>query len=453
MAGEVVDLAALPRAGRFKRHYAGILQATVARFFGCTVVVSDRPLGALRRRHRLDLATDPRPQVYMLGGGAAAVVARVRGTEGPEGRCALVLSGREFGHLAPVLQALGAALTRALSRGYAARFDLSPDAFGDGLIRNTIAMHYARRRYDYRHVAHLLELFGKLAGATFEGHPFTTGLILTWAAQGYAGAAGLARQAEFFPLRQARRLGPDTELDKRFWYLADGQGAFFLCERALRVAGLAVLAARQRGLHSFVDDYSLGRTLRAGDVAFRVTGPAEFAVTGADGLDFTYKESAWRLRDLPGFAAVVRARLPVADTALAPALLSYALALARRRISALIWVPDDRHALRRFLLPGTRHRLLARIAGNGRRLSLLEPDHAPAVLRLLTSDGVTVIAAGGQILSYGGIVDIGQVDPDGVTGTGEAVAELLGRHGLAVKVSQDGTVAVHHGGVAGPLLL
>ena len=38
------------------------------------------------------------------------------------------------------------------------------------------------------------------------------------------------------------------------------------------------------------------------------------------------------------------------------------------------------------------------------------------------------------------IVDIGQVDPDGVTGTGAAVAELLGRSGLAVKVSQDGTV-------------
>ncbi len=75
------------------------------------------------------------------------------------------------------------------------------------------------------------------------------------------------------------------------------------------------------------------------------------------------------------------------------------------------------------------------------------------MLRLLTSDGVAVVAPGGAILSYGGIVDIGQVDPAGVTGTGEAVAALLGRHGLAVKVSQDGTVAVHHGGVAGPLLL
>jgi hypothetical protein len=364
-----------------------------------------------------------------------------------------VLRGRAFGHLTPVLQALGAALTRALSRGYAARFDVSPDAFGDGLVRNAIAMHYARRRYDYRHVAHLLDLFGKLAGATFEGQPFTTGLILTWAAYGYAGEAAAAREAEYFPLRQVRQLGPGTEHDKRFWYLADGQGAFFLCERALRVAGLVILVARQRGLHSFVADYGLGRTLRNGDVAFRVTGPAEFAVTGADGLDFTYKESAWRLRDLPGFTAVVRAHIPAAHPSLASALLSYALALARRRSSALIWVPDSRRALRRSLLAGTRHQLTARVAGTGRRLSLLEPDHAAVVLRLLTSDGVTVVAPGGAIFSYGGIVDIGQIDPDGVTGTGEAVAELLGRHGLAVKVSQDGAVAVHHGGVAGPLLL
>lgn len=450
MSFDVVDLAGLPRAGRFKRHYAATLAATVARFLGCAVEVSDRPLRALRRRHGLDLASDPRRQVYALRGGAAAVVARVRGGEGPEGRCALVLGGREFGHLTPVLQALGVALTRALSRGYAARFDVSPDAFGDGLIRNAIAMHYARRRYDYRHVAHLLDLFGKLAGATFEGEHFTSGLILTWAAQGYAGAA---RDAAFLPLRRARRLGPGAEIDKRFWYLADGQGAFFLCERALRVAGLVVLAAQQRGLHSFVDDYSLRRTLRAGDVAFRVSGPAEFAVTGADGFDFTYKESAWRLRDLPGFAALARARLPGADAALADALLSYALALARRRSSALIWVPDDRRPLRRYLLSGTHHRLTAGAAGGGRRLSLLEPAHAPAVLRLLTSDGVTVVAPGGAILSYGGIVDSGQVAPDGVTGTGEAVAALLGAHGLAVKVSQDGNVAVHHGSPAGPLLL
>lgn len=453
MAEDLVDLAALPRAGRFRRHHAGILRATVARFLGCAVVVSDRPVAALRRRHGLDLLADPRRQVYALGGGAAAVVARVRGADGPEGRCALVLGGRDFGHLTPVLQALGAALTRALSRGYAARFDVSPDTFGDGLIRTAIAMHYARRRYDYRHVAHLLDLFGKLAGATFEGRPFTTGLILTWAARGYANHTGLARDAEFLPLREARRLGPGAEPDKRFWYLVDGQAAFFLSERALRVAGLVVLAARQRALHDFVEDYALGRTLRDGDVVFRVTGPAEIAVTGADGLDFTYKESAWRLRDLPGFAAAVRARLPRADAALAPALLAYALALARRRASALVWVPDSRAPLRRYLLPGTRHRLTARVAGGGRRLTILEPAHAPAVLRLLTSDGVTVLAPSGAILYYGAIVDSGRVAPAGVTGTGEAVAALLGGHRLAVKVSQDGTIVVHHGAPAGPLLL
>ena len=209
------------------------------------------------------------------------------------------------------------------------------------------------------------------------------------------------------------------------------------------MAGLVIVAPRQRGLHSFVEDYTLGRTIRDGDVIFRVSGPAEYAVTGADGLDFTYKERAWRLRDRPGFAAAARARAPAAAAALAPALLSYALALARRRSSALVWVPNDRRALRRYLLPGTRHRLTAGAAGGGRRLSLLEPDHAPAALRLLTSDGVTVVAPGGAILAYGGIVDSGQVAPDGVSGTGEAVAELLGHHGLALKVSQDGTVAVH----------
>ena len=92
MAGDLVDLAALPRAGRFKRHHTGILRATVPRFLGCAVEVSDRPIAALRRRFGIALAANPRHQVYALGGGTA-MVARVRMEEGPEGRCALVLAG------------------------------------------------------------------------------------------------------------------------------------------------------------------------------------------------------------------------------------------------------------------------------------------------------------------------------------------------------------------------
>ena len=56
--------------------------------------------------------------------------------------------------------------------------------------------------------------------------------------------------------------------------------------------------------------------------------------------------------------------------------------------------------------------------------------------RILSSDGVTVIANDGKILSHGAIVNLGEVVAKGQVGTGESAAKLLSQNGISIKISQ-----------------
>lgn len=46
------------------------------------------------------------------------------------------------------------------------------------------------------------------------------------------------------------------------------------------------------------------------------------------------------------------------------------------------------------------------------------------------------------MLHYGCIVDMKNLEIKGVKGTGESAAEVLGKNGIAFKISQDGTIKV-----------
>ena len=72
-----------------------------------------------------------------------------------------------------------------------------------------------------------------------------------------------------------------------------------------------------------------------------------------------------------------------------------------------------------------------------------EKRHANLIIRLLSSDGVTIIDKQGHLQYYGCIVDLTKVKVRGAKGTGESAAKLLSRNGGAIKISRDGSITLH----------
>ena len=306
---------------------------------------------------------------------------------------------------------------------------------GDGLIELTVAKYLAGDAPTEAAVLLLLELFAKLRSATFEGESFTTGLVFVDSPEVVAARTDGAVS----PLTHPVDLYHARGIDKRFWYMVDGRGTYYLCDHGLRIA------------HAFAVPHGTGstrhwleQTLGAGSALFRVTSRSEFSVSTPDGLDFSYHNDTWRLRDYRAIYGAVLNRIPVSRDVL-DALLPFVLKLSTRHLSALVWLPDD-GALDEVYCK-TKNSLLTE------PVSLFDARRRSFLLRQLASDGATIIDTSGDVLHYGCIVDTGREAVSGVYGTGELTARHLSRHGVAIKVSRDGQVQIYTDPDAPALLL
>lgn len=296
---------------------------------------------------------------------------------------------------------------------------------GDGLIGLAVAKYLAEDAPTEAAVLFLLELFSKLRSATFEGESFTTGLLFVRSTDDVATRSGGA----LAPLERPLALYDAHGIDKRFWFMVDGRGTYYVCDRSLGVShGFAVPpgsgAARQW----------LEHRLSAGEALFRVTSRSEFCVSTPDGLDFSYHNDTWRLRDYRAIYGAVMGRVACSREFL-DALLPFVLKLSNRHTSALVWIPSADGVEHVHLK--TQNRLLTE------PLSLFDPARRSFLLRQLASDGATIIDTSGTVLHYGCIVDNGRESVQGVYGTGELTARHLSRHGVAIKISRDGQVQIY----------
>ena len=306
---------------------------------------------------------------------------------------------------------------------------------GDGLVGLTVAKYLAEDAPTEAAVLHLLDLFAKLRSATFEGEPFTTGLLFVPSAE----TAAARSDGVICPLTHPSVLYHAHGLDKRFWFMVDGRGTFYVCDRALRVGHAYAVPAGSGSPRQWLE-----HTLGAGSALFRVTSRSEFCVSTPDGLDFSYHNDTWRLRDFRAIYGAVMSRIACSREVL-DALLPFVLRLSNRHTSALVWLPAEGGVEQVHLK--AKNRLLTE------PLSLFDARRKSFLMRQLASDGATIIDPSGEVLHYGCIVDTGRESVQGVYGTGELTARHLSRHGVAIKISRDGQVQIYTDPDAPALLL
>ncbi|MEP0545487.1 MAG: hypothetical protein ABJF88_00995 [Rhodothermales bacterium] len=337
---------------------------------------------------------------------------------------ALRLRKPRIADTARVFDAFAEAMRVGVAESRRRGFTDATRTLGDGLIGLAVAGYLAEDAYAEAAVLYLLDLFGKLRSATFEGEPFTTGLLFVGSSGAHA-----EREPTATPLTRPLALYDAQGIDKRFWFMVDGRGTYYVCDRSLRVSHAFAVPPGSGAARQWLE-----HRLSAGEALFRVTSRSEFCVSTPDGLDFSYHNDTWRLRDYRAIYGAVIGRLGCSRTFL-DALLPFVLKLSNRHLSALVWIPAE-GGLERVHLK-TRNRLLTE------PVSLFDAARRSFLTRQLTSDGATIIATTGDVLGYGCIVDTGREAIQGVYGTGELTARHLSRFGVAIKVSRDGQVQIY----------
>lgn len=438
-----LDFKHFPNSLRFRFTGLPVLAPVVSGFFGCHLEYIDKPTEVLIRRYGINIQDNLLRSSYIIDDETAIVLGRIMEGRLVRSAFAIELTNGRFKNMSRLLNLFGKALGMTLSLSCRDKFYDASLRFGDALIKLAIAETVAEGFYGPRKVIHLIELFHKLASSTFEGRQFTTGLILSKSLFAYAGAGGSFRYGDLFRLEKPIRLRPGIAVDKRFWYLVDGQTSFLMCEKNLRVPSMFVLVEDGQKPASFTDAYTLSQTLQGGDALFRVISNAEFSITTSDGLDFSYKENSWRVRDLMSFIEIISTRLDISSE-IAERLLFYALYLSRRRLSSIIWIPLNIEEIERYVI--TQNKLTQQ------PLSIKEEYLSPTVTRLLSSDGVTIIDLSGNVHSFGCIVDSSKINVSGIKGTGESVARYLSNNGIALKISQDGNIKIFSGNSRPPTI-
>lgn len=428
----MIDFKHIPGARQFELLALPYLRGSVQGFFGGSVKYDSQPISAIQHQHQIDITENPSRGVYLLSNGSGAVLlGKVLEGEGVKAAFSLQIQDTSLSGLERFLNVFEAALATTLSHSAIHHFANKPHQFGDELIELAISKSFSRGYYDHRKFQQLIDVFHKLSTTRFEGRNFTTGLVLTRSFYAFAQKKNHTREGTLFPLTTTRKLSSVDQIEKRFWYLADGQTSYFLAKPSLEVSDVFMTHANRQSLQSFVDDYTLSKTVMGGDALFRVTSQAEFSITDSNGIEFNFKEGRWRVRNLLEIARLIKVSLGV-DEAFVQSFLFYVFYLSRRRLSSILWVPTDVKEAEALLLSKNQFTTTP--------FSLTNDRHTQTLIRLLSSDGAAIFSTDGTLLSFGSVVDTSKVEISGMKGTGESVSALLGRNGVAVKVSQDGTI-------------
>lgn len=304
--------------------------------------------------------------------------------------------------------------------------------FGENLAKIIVSNCISTRKYDGIKFAHLIEKMEQMASSTFEGEFFPTGVIV---------CSDLTKYKDnYFEFRTPRDI--DT-LDKREWFLANGRETFFLLDSNTNSKGIyrKSISSLSDYVGRFFDDYYLTSDLKTPDFIVRAIGPNEISVSDSDGKEFVKIENIWRYRHHKNITQFMVEQLGI-EYKVSYAILLYILKCSRNHISSILWMPKD-----------CSEEAIGKLTMNNRvkiwnsELNIMNESHQVLIEKILASDGAVVIDGNGKIIFESVFANMNGDSSSAVklAGSGETAARLLSQNGVAVKISQDGTIKIFYG--------
>jgi len=425
------DIIKYQRFKILKKYGLDLLKESIEGFFDCKTIFLFEPVKQAKRKFNINIMENPKRGCYQVDEDTFFIFARVIESATLISGLGVVLDGKNISKHVQFLNTFEGALTGELSQSFLNFFDDSSIKFGDHLIIHSICNYCVRGYIDYRRFYHLIEYFQKLKNTTFEGESFSTGLIVTKSFHAYEQKGDEKRFGNLYRLRNKEIINSTLKIERRFWYLADGKHSFFVANKDLIISNLFILDA-EYGQLDYLDNNSLALTLKGGDVLFKVENEKQFSIINSDGIEFLCLENRWNIRDYNIIKELISKIIK--DKAVVDMLLYFILFCSKNSISSVIWIPNELEEITNLVKPETLNKLI------DDPISITDKRYTNHIMRYLSSDGATIIDKNGYLQHFGSIVDMKDLDIEGVKGTGELAAQVLSSNGLAFKISQDGTI-------------
>ncbi len=339
-------------------------------------------------------------------------------------------------------------LFSGFQEGYAAHFRTA-------LLASIMDITVARslrgdQRKGFWPIQQLIQLLKNLSYQRYEGEPATTGFIVHRTTLPALRALVREREHTMVPIKPAQAISPTFFASPLSYRFIDGTNLFFVANIEMRVVGVmrigsyavqtAVERLTQRELFSIVR--------RAGEGAFAVTvnGASEIEVLTSPAKLLVRRKGVWGIFDPDIFRAFLAGSMEpeAADDLIWTA---YALSKSRHGTVVLIHSGGARQlaALKTGSVEGDDPigRLLV---GRVKRRTVTELKRAGTLIRILSSDGMTIFDRRGKLLETGFIIDTSHAR-EVVTGGGRTTAASAASFfGKVIKVSQDGPIELYQDG-------
>jgi hypothetical protein len=444
VAEDYRDLKKMQSFNILKWHGLTLLKETVEPFFNCNIEFCFKPIEQAKALFNIDLLENPGRGCYPIDDDTFFLYARVLRKNELISGIGLLLKGKYINFHKHILNDFEGALTRTFSSLFTQWFRESTLVLGDALLTHTICNYCIRARIDYRNFEHLITYFHKLSGTTFEGNSFSTGLIVTKSALSFQRRGDEVRHGQVFALNSPFVIKNSLKIDRRMWYLVDGKNTFYVANKALNVQNIFIVDEKYAEL-GYIDNNSLSLTLKSGDTLFRIENEKQFSIINSDGIEFTYLENNWKIRNYNLVKTILRQYIEKENVI--NDLLFFILYCSKNSISSVVWIPSDLGTVSSFVRENTLNKLI------NEDISICDKKFSNQIIRYLSSDGATIIDTDGNVRNFGCIVDLTKLNIKGIKGTGESAAQALSTNGVSFKVSQDGMIKMFISDLESPILI
>ena len=415
-----------------------LLHRFLVELLNCEVNIEEQPIEIFSQYIEVDFTENIKKYAYISD--ENRVVLSVKVIEGDEiiALLPIYLVGKKIGCIAVnYLEQIGSAITIVLTQCYNQNFNGAERLFGEYLQDKVIYSCFAKHIYQTDRVSFLISYLKKLCLLTFENKEFTTGFILTRSIFDFNKEKFHARGGTIYNLKQPQDIFKFIKPDRRLWYLVDGETSFFLTNQQFKITNIYTISS-EKDARNYWDSYSLSKILWGNDIVFRVVNHNQISIVNSDGIEFIAIENSWKFRDYKVIKAIVQENSNLDEDTI-DCMIYYVLQCAKNNESSILWFPkdDSEEKLRSALI-----KCNSIVYGT---IDIKEEKNIELVKRIISSDGVTIINAKGEIIYSGCVVNLNKsIESKKMIGTGESAARLLAENGLAIKVSQDGIIKMYY---------
>ena len=299
-------------------------------------------------------------------------------------------------------------------------------------------------------IQQLIQLLKNLSYQRYEGKPATTGFLVHRTTEPALRKLLKIRGHGLMPLQPPQTIAPDF-LDNPLTYrFIDGNNLFFVANIQMQVIGVmrTSLAAMQTDIERLTQRELFSLVRRAGSGAFAVTvnEVSEIEVLISPARLLVRRKGVWAVFDPDIFRSFLGEGM---NQETVDDLLWTVYAVSKLRHGTVILIHDGtpRHlaSLKKGSVGGDDpigRLLISRVKGQ----SIVELKQSGTLLRILSSDGMTVLDKNGKLLETGFIIDTSHAR-EMVIGGGRTTAAIAASFfGKVIKVSQDGPIELYRDG-------